>query len=400
MIDIRINGIEPNKDYDEVVKSAKMPDFASYQEDLIALNSLIEKYQSYPKFIVIGNGGSITTFQIYVRALKGNGKKVFILNTNEPDLIKNLKKEYTPVDTVIVCVSKSGATVANIETMLQFSDYKAIIVTEKDTSPLAQIAKYYHWTIVPHPTIGGRFSGFTSSAFVPASLFGFPLDRLQNSALEMYKMCLNTNDPGNNPAWQIASSLYRLGLVGKDEIFMPLYSYYLETSTTFLMQIVHESLGKDGKGWTIIPTVAPESQHHTNQRFFGGKKNMVGVFVSVKEQRDLETKTNLVEALKDIPIRDGSLVSIDDVTLSDALRFEYEGTKKHAIDKRIPIIDIQLDKIDSKSIAQFIALWHMVVFYLGVLEGVDPLNQPEVEASKEISWQLTVKAHNSKVNNG
>jgi glucose-6-phosphate isomerase len=393
MISISISGASANNQYDEKIDSKSIPPFANYQEDISKLEKLIEKYQKYPKVIVIGNGGSITTFEIYARVLKGNGKKIFILNTNEIDLVNNLKKDYTPLDTVIVAISKSGSTVSIIESLLQFKDYQAIVVTENNDSPIGKIAQYYKWTIVPHPAIGGRFSGFTSSAFVPASLFGLPLETIEKSALQMYELCLPNVRAQDNPAWQVASSLYRLSLVGKDELYIPLYSYYLGTSITFIMQIVHETLGKKGLGWSVISAVAPEAQHHTNQRFIGGKKNMVGIFISIENQRDELTKTEIPSQLKDVVIRDGVLEDMDNVSLSEALKFEYSGTKQHAIENKIPIIDIKLDRLNSQNIAEFIAFWHMTVYYLAILEGVDPFDQPEVERSKEISWQLRKVAH-------
>lgn len=390
MINVSTFGIEPSKEYPDLIKNAPIPEFAQYQEKLAELQFQLDNYQKYPKIIVIGNGGSITTFGVYVRALKGNGKKVFLLNTNEPDLINNLKKDYTKVDTVVICVSKSGSTVSNIESVLQFQDYPVIVVVEDEASPLGQIAQHFKWKIIKHPKIGGRFSSFTTSAFVPAYLFGLPIDRLQHGANDMFKRCLLSNQPKDNPAWSIASVLYRLGLIGKEELFIQLYSYYLETSSTLLMQLIHETLGKNGLGTTAVVALAPESQHHTNQRYFGGKKNMVGIFVSVKEVRDSESKTVIPEELSSVTLRDGTLGQLNNLPLKKSLEDEYLGTKQTAQESQMPFIDIVLDKIDSAHIAGFIAMWQMAVYYLSLLESVDPLTQPAVERSKEISWRLRV----------
>lgn len=388
MIKIKTFGIESALEYDERILTSSPPQFSEYVEDLHLLQSSVEPFQKYPKIIVIGHGGSITTFSIYLRALKGNGKQVFLLNTNEVDLISNLKKEYTEENTVIVCVSKSGTNISNIEAVLQFKKYAVIVVTENKENTLRQIAKIYGWTLINHPDIGGRFSGFTSSAFVPALLFGLPVERIQKGVKQLFEICHTQIDPKDNPAWQIASSLNRLELIGKDEIFLSLYSYYLETSVPLIMQLFHETLGKNGKGWTVVGALAPESQHHTNQRFFGGKKNMVGLFVTIKDQRDQITKTEIEPSLKEIPLRSGTLNDINGIKLAKDLYFEFIGTSQDAIEKKIPFIHIELDKIDSEHIAGFIGLWQMVVFYLAILQDVNPLDQPQVERSKEISFQL------------
>lgn len=388
MINIKINGLSTKDEYPDKITNKDEPEFTLYKEDIGKLKNELEPYQKYHKLIVIGHGGSITSFAVYLRALKGNGKKVFLINTNEPDIITNVKKEFKPIDTVVICISKSGSNISNLEGVMQFTDYQVIVVTENDDTPLAKIAEHFAWKIIKHPPIGGRFSGFTASSFVPSILFGLPVDRIQNGAREMYIKCNAQNKPKDNPAWRIADALYQFDLVGKDEIFLALYSYYLETCIPLIMQLVHETTCKNGKGLTVVGAVGPESQHHTNQRFFGGKKNMIGVFVTVDEQRDNESRTKIPEELSKIDIKDGELGMLNNIKLSDALTFEAKGTKQDALEQKIPVIEIEIDKIDSNNIAQFIALWQLVVYYLAILFDVNPFDQPQVERSKVISAKL------------
>lgn len=393
MIHTEFYGIDSRGAYPENIYSFGDPPFTKYKENIATIQKELENYQKYSNIIVIGHGGSISTFAVYLRALKGNGKKVFLLNTNEIDLINNVKNEYTKLNTVVVCISKSGTNITNLEAVLQFIDYPVIAVTQSEENTLGKIAVHYGWKIIKHPPLGGRFSGFSTSAFVPALLFGLPVDRIQKGAKEMYTLCSINNKPDDNPAWRVARALYRLELIGKDEIFVALYSYYLETSIPLIMQLVHETTGKDGKGWTVVGTVGPESQHHTNQRFLGGKKNMVGVFVTIKQQRDLHTSASIADELHQVTIREGTLADIDTVTLSESLLFEFEGTKQDALQQKIPLIHIELEKLDSQNIGQFIALWQMIVYYLARLIDVDPFSQPNVEKSKEISFLLRKNAY-------
>ncbi|OIP06897.1 hypothetical protein AUK41_01215 [Candidatus Berkelbacteria bacterium CG2_30_43_20] len=392
MIHTKLYGIESHGTYPENIRSLGDPSFTKYKENIAEIKIELENYQKFSNIIVIGHGGSISTFAVYVRALKGNGKKVFLLNTNEIDLINNIKNEYTKLNTVVVCISKSGTNITNLEAVLQFSDYPVIVVTENIQNALGSIAEYYGWKIIKHPPLGGRFSGFSASSFVPALLFGLPVDRIQKGAQEMYALCSINNKPNDNPAWKIASALHRLELVGKDEIYVALYSYYLETTIPLIMQLVHETTGKEGKGWTVIGAVGPESQHHTNQRYFGGKNNMVGVFATVNNQRDKKTSVSIPHELQHTKIREGTLTDIDNVSLSKSLLYEFEGTKQDALQQKIPFIHIELEKLDSQNVAQFIALWHMIVYYLARLINVDPFSQPQVENSKEISFQLRKNA--------
>ena len=79
---------------------------------------------------------------------------------------------------------------------------------------------------------------------------------------------------------------------------------------------------------------------------------------------------------------------MDGVPLSKSLEFEYKGTYEDAISKKIPCITITIDKIDEKSIGEYIAFWQYTAMYSAMIREINPFNQPEVEMSKEISFEL------------
>ena len=205
----------------------------------------------------------------------------------------------------------------------------------------------------------------------------------------MYKKCSPKIPIENNLALQLSVALYQLDKEGYTEIFTPVYSEQLLGMLALIIQLIHESTGKDGKGQTIYGGFAPESHHHANQRFFGGRKNVVGIFMRVDNQEDIKSKVKIPNSLQDIKLRDGYLRDIDGITYAKALEFEYEGTRQDAIRKKIPHAAITLDKITPRAIGELLAFWQYVAVYSSVLRDVDPYDQPQVESSKSISFSLT-----------
>lgn len=385
MIKINYYGIESANSYDSNILKNEL---IIQKTDIDFLTKQLEPWQKYIKIIVIGIGGSSLSFLSFSRALKGNGKKIFFLHSQDPDLINNLKKEYSVIDTVIISLSGNGDSIAHIETLLQFRDYSIIVVTKNDNTPLAKIAQKEGWKNIYSQDLPDRFSAFTAMSFVPAILFGVTVEKLQKFAQEMYLQCSTKASPTSNPAWKLASSLHRLALIGKDELYLAFYSYYLETTIPLFQQLVHETLNKDGKGITAIAASSPENQFHTNQRFFGGNKNILGIFVTVQNVRDQLTSSSIPEKIKDISIGDQPLSIIDNISLAKSLEIEYQTNIIHAQEQKIPIITIELDKIDSEHLASLIVLWQKTMYYLALLMGIDPLPAPDITQNRKIELKL------------
>ncbi len=363
-----------------------LPLFAQYTPDFKSIDKLAKKYKSKKNIIVIGNGGSITSFHYFFTALRTN-KNIFIVSTMEPDELSDIKKKCNKKDTIIIAVSKSGNTVGVIESLLYFIDFPSvIIITENKKSAIKQIQEKRNYDYIEHPPIGGRYSGFTPSGLLPAAIAGLDVRGIWKGASKAYKSY--NPKAKNNLALKLASVFYELDKKKYNEIFMPIYSSRLIGSINIITQLIHESVGKNRKGQTLLATYAPESQHHTNQRFFGGKKNMIGCFIVVDEFKNKYDRVEVLKELKDVDLRDGKLSDIDNNYYSQALQYEYLGTKEDAKNNKIPNITIHIKKITPESVGEYLAFWHYVTVYNCVLNGVDPFNQPQVESSKAISFKL------------
>lgn len=366
-----------------------LPLFAQYTPDFKSIDKLATKYKSKKNIIVIGNGGSITSFHYFYIAL-GNKKNFYPISTNEPDYLAYVKSKCKKNDTVVISVSKSGSNVQQLESSMYFSDYPNFIaVTGSTKSTLKKIQEKLGFDFIEHPPIGGRYSGFTPSALLPAAIAGLDIKKIWKGASDGYKKY--GPKIKNNSAVKLASTLYELDKKGYNEIFMPIYSTKLKGSMDIITQLIHESVGKNRKGQTLFATFAPESQHHSNQRFFGGKKNMLGCFVIVDEFENKYDRVKIPKKIQELPIRDGTLADLDNNFYSKALYYEYLGTKEDTIKNKIPNITIHIKKVTPESVGELLAFWHYVTVYNCVLNGVDPFDQPQVESAKAIGFKLRKK---------
>jgi len=357
------------------------PEIFNYREDIKALEGALAQFRGKRHLILIGNGGSITSYDAYLGAL-GYSLNSHTLCTMEPDEILRVKGLCPADETVVVAVSKSGQTLGLLETLLAFLSYEVICVTEEKPSPLSELAKRQKWMVVPHPPIGGRFSGATASAFVPAILAGLDVTGIQAGFLAGYQR--------RNEASSAAKYFFELEGKGCNEIYLPIYSTRLAGFQNLIIQLMHESVCKDGKGQTVYTALAPEAQHHTNQRFLGGKKNVVGCFMVVREPAVAE-KIAVPEELKEIDYKGSKLSVLDGLGYQEALRAEYLGTKGDADMKGTPNLTIEIDKVTAQSVGELVAFWHLIAYYSCLLRAVNPFDQPAVEESKNITMKVILE---------
>lgn len=374
MINIDLKNIEQaSDDWNEVF---------DYREDLDALIPKLEKFAKYKKIVVIGNGGSITSYDAYYGALNPQKESATIW-TMEPDYIEKIQKKFKSEDTIVIAISKSGNTLGLIEALAAFSEYDILAVTNPDEGTLSKMAKTMGWEIIPHPPVGGRFSGGTSSAFVPSQLAGIDTKKVQNGMIAGYKM--------KDLAYSLSKYYFDLEKQGYNEVYVPIYSEALRSFQNLIVQLMHESVCKDGNGQTFYAALSPEAQHHTNQRFLGGKKNVIGTFITVKNANN-DQKISLDEKIKDIAYKSGTLDVINNLSLQTGLLAEYHGTKLDADEKNVPNVTIEIDRICEESVGELVSFWHLVAFYSSIMREVNPFDQPAVERSKDITLEEITKS--------
>ncbi len=357
------------------------PEFMTYEPDFALIDEYKKEFATYKNILIIAHGGSITTFYGYYQALKEQStKKVYFLSTVDPDYIFELKKELSPQDTLVISISKSGENTSQIEETIPFADYPLVVVTGSG-SPLRQVAEKLHAKIITHPSIGGRYTGLTEVALLPAGICGLDAQALFEGARSLYSQY-----DQENVAWKAASVLYQLENEGYVDVFMPFYSHNLFSLSNLIIQLCHESFGKDGKGQTYFAHEAPESQHHTNQRFFGGRKNICGLFTTLSNFNH-PTENIFPAAVHSVEMKGHQLMDINKIPLEKAMSFEALGTMEDAKTQGIPLMHFQVEELSAQEMGTIVAFWQLFAVYSSVLRAVNPFDQPQVENSKNLSFK-------------
>ncbi|PIR96110.1 MAG: hypothetical protein COT92_02805 [Candidatus Doudnabacteria bacterium CG10_big_fil_rev_8_21_14_0_10_42_18] len=356
------------------------PEFVSYKPNFELMEKIADEYKNYKNILIIAHGGSITSFMGMYFALKYlANKKAYFLSTVDPDYIQELKDTLRSEDTVVVSISKSGQNMTQIEMTGHFLDYPLVFITGKN-SPLKEIADRLKAKVVDHPPIGGRYTAFTEVGLLPAVLVGLDARALfagGRTFLDLYKR--------ENLAWKMASVMHLLEQKGFVDVFMPFYTHYLFPMANLIVQLCHESFGKEGKGQTYFAHEAPESQHHTNQRFFGGRKNICGIFTTADSFNNQLT-TNYPPSLHSVQIKRHALFDVSKIPLEKSLESEAIGTKEDARINGIPLAQVSISSFTPGEIGKLIAFWQLYAVYASVLRCVDPFDQPQVENSKNLSF--------------
>ncbi|MGM5481899.1 MAG: hypothetical protein ACQESF_00410 [Nanobdellota archaeon] len=381
----RFNKIGQENDINKKIQNMDIPPFVRHTPNIASLKKVSEELKGYKNLIIIGNGGSINSSWAFYKAL-GSDKRVCFVTTMEPEYLQSIAKKYEKNNSLVVVISKSGTTIGVLESMMFFinKDYTILGITSKN-STLYKICRKKEYKIINHPEVGGRYSARTSSALLPAALMGIKIEDLEKGFKNAYKKYSPKLKVEQNPALKLAASLYTLEKKGKYDVFLPVYSTQLEGFLPIIIQLMHESFGKNGKGQSYFGSLAPESQHHTNQRFFGGKKNICGLFLTSTSQN--KEVINIPDELADIKIKDYKLGFLDKLQYKKSLEFEFMGTYNDALEKKIPVCCLNLEKTDTQTIGEFMGFWQYMAVFSSLIRDVNPYDQPQVERSKEISFE-------------
>ena len=364
---------------------SNFPAFISYKPGLRSIKAFAQRYARFKNLIIIGYGGSNTSFLALYKALYSGNKNVEILNTVDPYEIRSIKKSYNKKDTLVIAISKSGKTLGVIETLMSFMDYKGLVITETD-SFLHRLSMKISYDFYEHPPIGGRFSARTPTTYLPLAILGININKIEQGFAKGYYEFMQFNL--RNKLLALAISLAMLEKEQNiTEIYMPIYSKKLMAFSNLIIQLIHESSCKDGKGQTIYTAEAPEAQHHTNQRVFGGRKNLAVLFLTLDEH-NIKERIKVPKEISMLGFKGFRLGNLKGLSYADALHYEFLGTYKNAITNLLPTSWINLSKIDEFNAGLLISVFQVYAVLASELRHVNPYNQPHVENSKKITLNL------------
>ncbi len=357
--------------------------------------------------VVAGIGGSYLGARAVIEALS-NSFDNFIENKKNPMILyagHNISEDYLhelleflkDKRFGVINISKSGTTT---ETALAFRLLKrqceelrgkaiakkvivAITDAKKGAARLTADKEGYKSFIIPD-NVGGRYSVLTPVGLLPIAVAGFNIDELIAGAIEMEKTCGSKTPFEQNPAALYAATRNELYKQGKTTEIMANFTPKLHYVNEWWKQLYGESEGKDNKG--IFPAAVDFTTdlHSMGQWIQEGERSIFETVISVErvnhELRVPEDEENL----------DG-LNYLAGKRVDEVNKMAELGTQLAHVDGGVPNIRLVLPNLSEKSIGQMIYFFEVACGLSGYILGVNPFNQPGVEAYKSNMFALLKK---------
>ena len=331
--------------------------------DIDRLTAFAEKVKQggFTDLVLLGMGGSSLGPEVFGETFgpRAGWPRFHMLDSTDPAQIRAIEQAIDLEKTLFIVSSKSGSTLEpNI-----FLDYfldRVSMVEGKDKagkhfvavtdpgSSLERRAKQLGFAHIFHgvPTIGGRYSVLSKFGLVPAAAMGLDIKRLLETTQPMQRACGADVPPAENPGVQLGIALgIAATRFGRDKVTI-ITSPGIADLGAWLEQLLAESTGKHRRGLIPLadePLTTPE--HYGADRFFA--------YLELDGQHDAAQR----EAMAALE-RAGHPVA------------------------RISVKDIW-------DIGQEFFRWEMATAVAGAIIGIDPFDQPDVEASKDKTRALT-----------
>ena len=346
--------------------------------------------------VCIGIGGSYLGHRAVIEALggeKGRTKILYAGNSLSVRSIRRIVDQIGDADFSVNVISKSGTTT---EPAVAFRIFKQMLIDKYGTEEAAKriyattdatkgalhdeaAAKGYESFVVPD-NIGGRYSVLSAVGLLAIAVAGVSIDALMDGAAEERTALIS--DGG--AAAEYAALRNVLLTKGFDiEIlanFEPQFTYFNE----WWKQLFGESEGKDKKGVFPASVIDSTDLHSMGQYIQQGRRNLFETFVEIA--RDYADMT--VPATED---------NLDGLRYLEGRELDYinktanAATREAHVAGGVPVLEIVMPDIDERSIGGLIYFFEMSCALSGFTLGVNPFNQPGVEAYKTRMFELLGK---------
>ena len=364
--------------------------------------------QNCEAIVVAGIGGSYLGARAIIEALgnsftwllndKKNPTILFAGNNIGEDYLYELTNYLKDKKFGVINISKSGTTT---ETALTFrllkkqceeqrgkEEAKKVIVAitdaKKGAARTCADKEGYTSFIIPD-NVGGRFSVLTPVGLLPIACAGFDIAKLVEGAQSMEKACGKDVPFAENIAAQYAAvrnALYNEA--GKKIEIMVNYQPKLHFMSEWWKQLYGESEGKDGKGIFPASCDFTTDLHSMGQWIQQGERSIYETVISVEKPNRTMLFPEDEENLDGLNFLAGKRV--DDVNKMAEL-----GTRLAHVDGGVPNIRICMPELNEFYLGQLIYFFEIGCGISGNVLGVNPFNQPGVEAYKKNMFALLDK---------
>jgi len=306
--------------------------------------------------LLLGMGGSSLAPDVYSRVFgSADGPlRLAVLDSTDPGVVLAQAERLDPARTLFIVATKSGSTAETLSFFKFFYNWTLdalgqervgghfVAITDPG-SKLADLAQRHGFrqTFLNDPHIGGRYSALSYFGLVPAVLAGVDIGTLLARARQMARRCRpDTVEKDNDAAW-LGAVLAELTLAGRDKLTL-VVSPGLANFGDWIEQLIAESTGKEGRG--ILPVVGEPlgaPQVYGADRLF--------VYLQLEGDNTYDEPLQALETAGQPVVR---------LLLGD--RYDLGG--------------------------QFF-LWELATAVAGARLGINPFNQPDVEAAKILARQ-------------
>jgi len=351
--------------------------------------------------LAIGIGGSYLGARAAIEMLKkyfnNNGVEVIfvghqISGTYVAELLEYLKDK----DFSINVISKSGTTTEPAIAFRIFKDYiekrygkeeaknRIYATTDKARGALKTLANTegYETFIVPDD-VGGRFSVLTPVGLLPIAAAGIDIDAMMQGAKDAYDLYKEENIEDNDALTYalVRNLLYRKG---KKLEMLVNYEPRLLFFAEWWKQLYGESEGKDGKGIWITSASFSSDLHSLGQMIQEGERTI------------FETVLNIESPVADVVIEstDDNLDGLNFLagkTMDYVNKMAMAGTMIAHVDGGVPNIKVNIPNVSAYSFGYMVYFFEFACGVSAYTLGVNPFNQPGVEAYKKNMFALLGK---------
>ena len=355
--------------------------------------------------VVIGIGGSYLGARCAIEALSHNFAKQLIGKKDAPEVVfagNNLSEEYLAelMDLVAernvatVVISKSGTTTEpavafriikeHIEKTYKDAAERIVAITDAKKGALKTLATQegYKTFVVPD-NVGGRYSVLTPVGLLPIVLAGYDVRAMLAGAKEMEEACAVKS--GDNPAVKYAAMRNLLySELGKKVEILVAYNPKLQYLGEWWKQLYGESEGKDLKG------IFPASVNFTTDL------HSMGQFIQEGERIMFETVVNVEKSNRSVVIGSDPQ-NLDQLNYLAGQHVEHcnamaqLGTKLAHIDGGVPQLEVSIENLSAYNLGGLFQFFEYACGISAYVLGINPFNQPGVEAYKKNMFALLEK---------
>ena len=355
--------------------------------------------------VCIGIGGSYLGAKAVIEALSNSFEW---LNADKPKIVyagQNIGEDYLyELQELlrgkrfgIICISKSGTTTEPalafrlLKTQLEEQEGKEaarqliVCITDKSRGALRTLAnKEGYKTFVIEDNIGGRFSVLSPVGLLPIACAGFNIEKLIDGAADMEQLCGIDTPFEQNPAAQYAAVRNALYAGGKRTELLVNFHPKLHYIAEWWKQLYGESEGKEHKGIFPASVDFTTDLHSMGQYIQDGERHLFETVISVAEPDNTVLFPYDEENLDGLNFLAGKRV--DEVNKMAEL-----GTMLAHVDGGVTNLKITIERLNEYNLGSLIYFFERACGISGYLLGVNPFNQPGVEAYKKNMFALLDK---------